>query len=127
MRTKRNCRRLGKARERLLEATGDYAFPPGSQLDEITGLRKQTRVRDLQFKVGKQTTAAAAAVTATCCYCWKLQVAIVVGVAAAGNQAACAWFCRRCTYHFFRHGGREGKDVACWTFDVSLRADYFTR
>lgn len=48
-----NCddRRLGKARERLLEATGDYAFPPGGQLDEITGLRKQTRVRDLQFKV----------------------------------------------------------------------------
>eukprot|EP00752_Nemacystus_decipiens_P006370 g5742.t1 len=46
-------RRLGKARERLLEATGDYAFPPGGQLDEITGLRKQTRVRDLQFKVAE--------------------------------------------------------------------------
>eukprot|EP00903_Cladosiphon_okamuranus_P022275 g20481.t1 len=46
-------RRLGKARERLLEATGDYAFPPGGQLDEITGIRKQTRVRDLQFKVAE--------------------------------------------------------------------------
>lgn len=44
-------RRLGKARERLLEATGDYALPHGGQLDEITGVRKQTRVRDLQFKV----------------------------------------------------------------------------
>lgn len=49
-------RRLGKARERLLEATGEYAFPPGGQLDEITGLRKQTRVRDLQFKVLKGNT-----------------------------------------------------------------------
>ncbi|CAN0495924.1 unnamed protein product, partial [Ectocarpus sp. 12 AP-2014] len=38
---------------RLLEATGDYAFPPGEQLDEMTGLRKQTRVRDLQFKVAE--------------------------------------------------------------------------
>ncbi|CAM9657500.1 unnamed protein product [Ectocarpus sp. 4 AP-2014] len=46
-------RRLGKARQRLLEATGDYAFPPGEQLDEMTGLRKQTRVRDLQFKVAE--------------------------------------------------------------------------
>lgn len=45
------CRRLGKARERLLEATGDYALPHGGQMDEITGVRKQTRVRDLQFKV----------------------------------------------------------------------------
>lgn len=45
------CRRLGKARERLLEATGDYAFPPEGQLDEVTGVRKLTRVRDLQFKV----------------------------------------------------------------------------
>lgn len=44
-------RRLGKARERLLEATGEYALPHGGQLDEITGVRKQTRVRDLQFKV----------------------------------------------------------------------------
>lgn len=46
-------RRLGKARERLLEATGDYALPHGGQLDEITGVRKQTRVRDLQFKVAE--------------------------------------------------------------------------
>lgn len=50
-----NCddRRLGKARERLLEATGEYALPHGGQLDELTGLRKQTRVRDLQFKVNR--------------------------------------------------------------------------
>lgn len=45
------CRRLGKARDRLLEATGEYAYMPGEQLDEVTGLRKMTRVRDLQFKV----------------------------------------------------------------------------
>lgn len=42
--------RLEKARERLLEATGEYALPHGGQLDEVTGMRKQTRVRDLQFK-----------------------------------------------------------------------------
>lgn len=44
-------RRLGKARERLQEATGDYAFSPEGKLDEVTGVRKLTRVRDLQFKV----------------------------------------------------------------------------
>lgn len=43
--------RLGKARERLLQATGEYALPHGAQLDEITGVRKQTRVREMQFKV----------------------------------------------------------------------------
>lgn len=34
-----------------MDATGEYAIPHGGQLDELTGLRKQTRVRDLQFKV----------------------------------------------------------------------------
>ncbi|CAM9145939.1 unnamed protein product [Ascophyllum nodosum] len=48
--------RLGKARERLLQATGEYALPHGAQLDEVTGVRKQTRVREMQFKVAEPET-----------------------------------------------------------------------
>jgi len=99
VRTKHNCRRLGKARERLLEATGDYAFPPGGQLDEITGLRKQTRVRDLQFKVGNAPILALADEG----YCIFHAIALV---AAAVSQASCAWFCQIC-YPFLIMGNRE--------------------
>ncbi|CAM9832336.1 unnamed protein product, partial [Discosporangium mesarthrocarpum] len=45
--------RLAKARDRLKEATGEYALPHARLVDEITGIRKQTRVRDLQFKVAE--------------------------------------------------------------------------
>ncbi|CAM9724651.1 unnamed protein product [Chrysoparadoxa australica] len=45
--------RLEQARARLQEATGAYALPHGGQLDDITGLRKQTRVRELDLKVAE--------------------------------------------------------------------------